>query len=88
MASGLRFLLLKGWPSRAPTHDVALRVYLNDQLLNLDKPVRIVRNGDDLFNGTVSRRVDVMMKSLAERGDPSYVFPVEISLPSAGDGKR
>ncbi|NQV33392.1 MAG: hypothetical protein HQ515_11925 [Phycisphaeraceae bacterium] len=72
---------------RSPTHDVALRLYLNDDLLDLDKPVRVVRNGKDLFNGTVSRRIDVMMKSLAERGDPSYVFPVQISLPSASDGK-
>lgn len=63
---------------RIPARDVVLRVYLNDDLLNLDQPIRIVRNGKEVFNGRVARSGTVMLKSLAERGDPSYMFPAEV----------
>lgn len=60
---------------------MGLRIYLDDALLDLDLPVRVVRNGREVFNDVVPRQVEVMMKSLAERGDPSYMFPAEIVLP-------
>jgi hypothetical protein len=53
---------------------VALRVYLNDEMLNLDQAVTIVCNGVQVFNDKVQRKVATMMQSLAERGDPDYVF--------------
>lgn len=67
---------------RVPTNDTALRVYLNDGLLNLDQSVCIIRNGEEVFKGTVSRSGAVMLKSLAERGDPSYMFPAEVAVPA------
>ena len=73
---------------RVQTNEVALRVYLNDELLDLDKPVRIVRNGTEVFSGTVARSAEVMLKSLAQRGDPYYMFPSEVSLASESDMKE
>ena len=67
---------------RVPASDVDLRVYLNDELLNLDQPIRIVRNGKEVFKGSVSRSGAVMLKSLSERGDPSYMFPSEVVVGS------
>ncbi len=65
---------------RIADDDLSLRIYLNDEMLNLDRPVTVIRNGKQVFQGKVARRVNVMLKSLAERGDPSYVFPAEITL--------
>jgi hypothetical protein len=65
---------------RVPVNDAALRVYLNDHLLDLDKAVRVICNGKQVFQGVVPRQVGVMMKSLAERADPSYVFPAQVVL--------
>ena len=73
---------------RMPAHDVSLRVYLNDELLNLDQPIRIVRNGKEIFNGSVARSGAVMLKSLAERGDPAYMFPAEVVVGSSSVHKR
>lgn len=64
----------------ASSADLKLRVYLNDELLDLDRPVTVILNGRTVFAGQVARRVSVMMRSLAERGDPYYMFPAEIKV--------
>lgn len=56
----------------------SISIYLNDQMVDLDKEVTVVYNGKNLFKGKVERSVDVMKQSMAERNDPSYVFPAEI----------
>ncbi len=61
--------------------DLPLRVYLNDAMLDLDAPVRVVCNGRRVYDGIVSRRVVVMLRSLSERGDPSYLFSGEVVIP-------
>ena len=58
----------------------AMRVYLNDQLVDLDLPVTILCNQRQVFHGKVPRRVPTMMRSLAERGDPSFTFPAEVVI--------
>ncbi len=73
---------------RVPAINVDLRVYLNDELLDLDQPIRIVRNGKEVFNGSVSRSGAVMLKSFAERGDPSFMFPAEVVLGSSSVQKQ
>jgi predicted esterase len=65
---------------RVQTNSVALRVYLNDELLDLDQAVTVVRNGVEVFQDTVQRNVATMMRSLAERGDPCYLFPAVVTL--------
>jgi len=63
-------------------NDLGLRIYLNDTLMDLDAPIRVTCNDREVFDGIVPRRLEVMMRSLAERGDPSYVFPAEIRIPA------
>jgi transglutaminase-like putative cysteine protease len=54
---------------------------LSDELLDLDKPVRVVAAGKTVFEGKVSRTFAAIEKSLQEREDPNSVatalLPVE-----------
>ena len=53
-------------------------IYLNDKMVDLDKEVSVVFNGKNLFKGKVDRTLDVLKQTMAERNDPSYVFPAQI----------
>ena len=55
-------------------------IFLNDKMMNLDKPVRVVYGDKIVFEGTVVRSPAVMRQTLRERGDFSYVFPVRIDV--------
>ncbi len=70
--------------SRVQTSQVPLRIYLNDHMLDLDQPVTVILNGQQVFAARVPLKLDVMLKSLAERGDPRYLFPAEIAITPAG----
>ncbi len=63
-----------------PDNTTSFRVYLNDALVDLDRPVRVLRNGDEVANGPVERRLATMVQTLAERGDPNYCFPAVIEV--------
>lgn len=58
-------------------------IYLNDQLANLDKAVKVVYNKKTLFKGKIPRTAENLQKSLEERGDPSYCFPaiLRVNIP-------
>jgi len=58
----------------------AATIYLNDKMMDLGKPVRVVYGDKVLFEGTVTRSPAVMRQTLRERGDLSYVFPVRIEV--------
>ena len=55
-------------------------IFLNDKMMNLDKPVRVTYGDKTVFEGTVVRSPAVMRQTLRERGDFSYVFPVRIDV--------
>ncbi len=63
-----------------PDDTVSFRVYLNDALLDLDRPVRVLRNGQEVANALIPRRLSTMLRTLAERGDPNYCFPAVIEV--------
>ena len=65
---------------RVPATSIALRIYLNDTLADLDQTVRIVVNGKPMFDGKVIRRIATLARSLNERGDPYFMFPIEIPI--------
>lgn len=65
---------------RVPAAGAELRVYLNDTLANLDQPLKILVNGKTVFDDEVSRRVATLARSLNERGDPFFMFPIEIPI--------
>jgi predicted esterase len=66
--------------SRVPASGVALRIYLNDHLANLDQPVKVSVNGKRVHDGKVTRSLATLARSLNERGDPCFMFPVEIPV--------
>ncbi len=57
-----------------------LTIYLNDKLVDLDKPVKVVYNGKTLFEGMVDRTEENIKASFAEREDPSYMFCSRIDV--------
>lgn len=57
-----------------------VRIYLNDTMLDLDKPV-VVRYGDrELFNAKVVRNKKTLKESLQTRNDLSFVFPTVVEV--------
>ena len=59
-----------------------VRIYLNDKMMDLSKPV-VVKSGDKvLYEGTVTPSEDVRKSTLFERNDLSYTFSacVEVTL--------
>lgn len=55
-------------------------VRLDDRLLDLDQDVTIVAGERTLFQGKVARTIDVIARTLAERGDPADLFPAEVEV--------
>jgi len=54
-------------------------VYLDERLVNLAKPVRIVANDRETIR-EVTPALLTLCETLAERGDPEYIFTVKIPL--------
>ena len=55
-------------------------VYLNDQLVNLDKPVKVVFGENVLFEGKLPRTPGNMLSTLNSRGDLCYIFPAQVEV--------
>ena len=67
----------------------ALTISLNDRMMNLDLPLKIVYSDSSqpnesadviLFEGTVERQTRTLRKTLSERGDPSYMFSAQVHI--------
>jgi predicted esterase len=61
-----------------------LGILLDDEIVDLDKPVRVTMNGATLFEGVVPRTTATLKTTIEERGDPRAGFPAEVrvSLPA------
>jgi len=57
-----------------------LRVYLDDAMLDLDKPVTITVNGRKLHDGTVKRSMDVLIDDAHQRRDRSMLFSAFVDV--------
>ncbi len=57
-----------------------LVIRLDDTMLDLDQPVRVVMGSATLFDGIALRKIATMEKTLLERGDPTGIFSAEISV--------
>ncbi len=64
-----------------------LLVRLDDRMVDLDRPVKIVYQGKTLFERRAPRTIAALMHTLAHRGDPQLMFDaeVEVKLPAAKD---
>jgi hypothetical protein len=43
---------------------------LHDRLVDLDQPIKVLLNGQTVFEGKVTRQADAILKSLQQRADP------------------
>jgi len=59
---------------------VAVIVGLNDKMMNLDRPVTVVKDGKVIFRGKVTRSKENISESLKNRLDPELVFPVRLKI--------
>ena len=57
-----------------------LTLYLNDQIVNLDKKVKVRMNGRTLYAGKIFRSEETMKGTISRRGDPAYCFPAKLDL--------
>ncbi len=55
-----------------------LKLYLNDNIVDLDQNVKIYVNGNKVFDKKVLRRDLIIQKTAKERLDVSYVFSAEL----------
>ena len=53
---------------------------LDDRLLNLDEPVKVVVRGETRFEGKLTRSSATLQKTLDERTDPKLMFPAEVEV--------
>lgn len=58
----------------------SFRVYLNENMVDLSKPVRIVVNGKEMCNEVLTPDVRHMVNSTACFFDPRRVFPVAVDI--------
>ncbi len=61
-----------------------ITVLLNDDMVDLDKAVRITRKNKTLFKGVVPRTIAALSRSLARRKDPTLFFSAAIDVDLAG----
>jgi hypothetical protein len=53
---------------------------LSEKLFDFTKPVKVVVNVNEVFNGMVTPTVKAMVESCAEYFDPERVFPAAITV--------
>lgn len=57
-----------------------LKIRLNDEMVDLDQPIKVVFGEKVLFSGKVERTIETMAAALQERQDPALVFYAEITV--------
>ena len=66
--------------SYAPATKGNVTIYLSEKLFDFAKPVKVVVNGKEAFNGMVTPTMKAMVESCAEYFDPERVFPAEVTV--------
>ena len=57
-----------------------LTILLDDDMVDLDAPVKVVVDGATAFEGVVPRTLGTAARTLAERGDPQGIFLAEVRV--------
>jgi len=71
-------------PNRIDVRTNRVRQYtlsLNDDLVDLTKPVVITTDGQPAFEGLLTPHVDTLLRQARLRHDPAQLFPVQITVP-------
>jgi dienelactone hydrolase len=61
-----------------------LYINLNDRIVDLDKPVTVIRGGQQVFSGMVARKAERIALSIEERGDRDYIFSAALKVTANG----
>ena len=61
-----------------------LTFLLSDEMLDLDKPVKVGMDGKALFEGVAPRTIKSLRSTLNERGDPHLMFDSSVTVRHAG----
>jgi len=62
------------------TYFDAIQVLINDEMLNLNKPVVFKRNGVVVKKMKLDRTIQTLYQSLSARIDPNYIFSAKVEL--------
>ena len=57
-----------------------LRIYLNSELIDMNKPVTVIINGKELYRKNVKANLQDMINSCTEYFDPYRVYPTSIEI--------
>ncbi len=57
-----------------------LILYLNDRMMNLDKTVAVIYEGQKIFNAKLHRSMPVIYQTIADRKDPGLVFTAKVTI--------
>ena len=57
-----------------------LRIYLNSELIDMNKPVTVIVNGKELYRKNVKANLQDMINSCTEYFDPYRVYPTSIEI--------
>lgn len=55
-------------------------LFLNEELFDLSRPVKVIVNGKEAFNGIVKPNLKAMLESCAEYFDPERLFPASVDV--------
>ena len=55
-------------------------IFLNEELFDFERPVKVVVNGKEAFNGMVKPTLKAMVESCAEYFDPERIFPASVNV--------
>ena len=64
--------------SYSSTNRGKIRIYLNDKLVDMSKPITVTANGKLRYYGTVTPNLNDMVNSCARFFDPARVYPASI----------
>ena len=57
-----------------------LEIRINDKMLDLDKPISILFQGQEVYKGMLKRTIQNIHQTLQDKGDPDLAFPVILSI--------
>lgn len=66
--------------SYSPTHKGKIRIFLNDKLIDMSKPITVTANGKLRYQGMVTPNLNDMVNSCARFFDPARVYPASVLI--------
>ena len=76
-AGGIEFLFEKEYTDAKKGN---ITIYLNEELFDLEKPIKVILNGKKIFKGKVKSDLTTMVESCALFYDPERIFPAAIEI--------